>query len=361
MVGGRRLTDRLKPIRSRIQMAIGAVMVFVAVLMAADLDVRFQNEIADNLPGFLTNPTGGLEENEAIASGLSDVRGGPHGGAAEGGAEELAAGLDLPVIAPAPEFADTQQWFNTDGEELSISELTAEGKVVLIDFWTYTCINCIRTLPYLKAWDEEYRDDGLVIVGVHSPEFPFEREADNVADSIEQNGLRYPVVQDNELGTWNNFANQYWPAKYLIDSRGQIRFTHFGEGEYDRTEEAIRTLLAEAGDDRLGKLSSARGETADPTLATPETYLGAARAEGFVNGRFATGINDFGLAGNRVIDRLPANAFAFQGRWRHSLDDATAISNARLDGHFRAGRTRGTPQSATRERHSRSSDRTLRA
>jgi thiol-disulfide isomerase/thioredoxin len=336
VVGGCRLTDRLKPIRSRIQMAIGAVMVFVAVLMAADLDVRFQNEIADNLPGFLTNPTGGLEENEAIASGLSDVRGGPHGGAAEGGAEELAAGLDLPVIAPAPEFADTQQWFNTDGEELSISELTAEGKVVLIDFWTYTCINCIRTLPYLKAWDEEYRDDGLVIVGVHSPEFPFEREADNVADSIEQNGLRYPVVQDNELGTWNNFANQYWPAKYLIDSRGQIRFTHFGEGEYDRTEEAIRTLLAEAGDDRLGKLSSARGETADPTLATPETYLGAARAEGFVNGRFATGINDFGLAGNRVIDRLPANAFAFQGRWRHSLDDATAISNARLDGHFRA-------------------------
>jgi hypothetical protein len=205
-------------------------------------------------------------------------------------------------------------------------------------------------LPYLKAWDEEYRDDGLVIVGVHTPEFPFEREAGNVAESIEQHELRYPVVQDNEFGTWNNFGNQFWPAKYLIDSQGKIRFTHFGEGEYDKTEEAIRTLLAEAGEDRLGKLSSASGETADPDLATPETYLGAARAEGYVNGRFPTGVNDFGVAGNRVIDQLPPNAFAFQGRWRHSLDDATAISDAGLDGHFRARKVFLVMGSPDRER-----------
>ncbi len=350
MVGGRRLTDRLAPVRGRVQVAMGAVMVSVAVLMAADLDIRFQNEIADGLPGFLTNPTGELERNEAIASEISDVRGGPHGGTDEAGAEQLAAGLDLPVIAEAPDFADTQKWFNTDGEELSISELTAEGKVVLIDFWTYTCINCIRTLPYLKAWDEEYRDDGLVIVGVHAPEFPFERDADNVAASIAQNEIRYPVVQDNELGTWNNFGNQFWPAKYLIDSEGRIRFTHFGEGEYDTTEEAIRTLLAEGGDDRLGALTSAQGETADPGLATPETYLGAARAQGYINGRFPTGISDFGLAGNRIVDALPANGFAFQGRWRISLDDATAISRARLDGRFLASKVFLVMGSPGRER-----------
>ena len=123
---------------------------------------------------------------------------------------------------------------------------------MLIDFWTYTCINCIRTLPYLKAWDEEYRDDGLTIVGVHAPEFPFEKDAGNVAEAIERNGLAYPVVQDNDFGTWNAFGNQYWPAKYLIDAEGKIRYVHFGEGDYETTEQAIRSLLAENGDADLG-------------------------------------------------------------------------------------------------------------
>ena len=118
---------------------------------------------------------------------------------------------------------------------------------MLVDFWTYTCINCIRTLPYLKAWDAAYRNDGLTIVGVETPEFAFEHDAGNVANAIGQFGLRYPVVQDNEMGTWNAYGNEYWPADYLIDATGHVRYAAFGEGDYDKTETAIRALLAEAG------------------------------------------------------------------------------------------------------------------
>jgi cytochrome c biogenesis protein CcdA/thiol-disulfide isomerase/thioredoxin len=338
MVGGRRLSDRLKPIGGRVQMGIGALMVAVAALMAVDLDTRFQNSIADDLPGFLTSASARIEESDAVASQLRLLS--AHGGAVEAGVEQIKSGDELPDLGRAPDFVDTGEWFNTDGEPLSIERLSSEGRVVLIDFWTYTCINCIRTLPYLKAWDEKYRDDGLVIVGVHSPEFPFEREADNVSDSIEQNGLRYPVVQDNQLGTWDAFGNQFWPAKYLIDADGEIRYAHFGEGEYGTTERAIRALLAKAGDrgGDLGDLTDARAERAAPGLGTPETYLGAARAQGFVNGRFPTGITDFGRIGDRIVGQLPPNAFAYQGRWRISTEDATGLDRARIDGHYRARR-----------------------
>src|SRR5918996_3534970 len=191
MLGGRRLVDRLRPHRGRIQVATGVIMVAVAIAMTADLDLEFQNAIADELPAVLVNPSGGLEETAAVADDLARVRGGH--GASEGGTAEAEAGVELPDYGPAPDFVSPGEWFNS--EPLSIGELTnAEDRVVLIDFWTYTCINCIRTLPYLRAWDTEYRDDGLTIVGVHAPEFAFEREADNVADAIDQNGLSYPVV-----------------------------------------------------------------------------------------------------------------------------------------------------------------------
>ncbi len=121
------------------------------------------------------------------------------------------------------------------------------GRVVLVDFWTYTCINCIRTQPYLTAWDSRYRDRGLTIVGVHAPEFPFEKDADNVETAIKRAGIRYPVVQDNDFATWNAYGNQYWPAEYFIDAEGRVRYAHFGEGEYDKKEQVIRDLLAEAG------------------------------------------------------------------------------------------------------------------
>ena len=143
----------------------------------------------------------------------------------------------------APELAGTQEWVNSDPFTLE-SQL---GMVVLIDFWTYSCINCIRTLPFLQTWHERYADEGLVILGVHTPEFEFEKVYDNVVDATVDMGVAWPVVQDNDFAVWSSFANRFWPAKYLIDKDGVIRYRHFGEGKYAETEEEIRNLLAEVG------------------------------------------------------------------------------------------------------------------
>jgi cytochrome c biogenesis protein CcdA/thiol-disulfide isomerase/thioredoxin len=333
MRGGRRVADRLRPYRAWVQAATGAVMVTVAVAMTADLDLEFQNAIADDLPAFLVNPTGELEESEAVAENLAAVRGGH--GAEEGGAAEVEHGSELPDYGRAPDFTNTQEWFNTPGgKPLSIAELTGEGRVVLIDFWTYTCINCIRTLPYLRAWHEDYRRDGLTIVGVHSPEFTFERDAGNVSDAIDEYGIEYPVVQDNDFGTWNAFANQYWPAKYLIDSRGHVRYAHFGEGEYEATELAIRSLLAEAGDADLGAMAEATAETIDPELRTPETYLGYERAQGWVEGP-SPGASTYDSPDPEDLD---PNQFAFGGEWRVDAESATALADATISLRFQARR-----------------------
>ena len=163
---------------------------------------------------------------------------------------------------------------------------------MLVDFWTYTCINCIRTLPYLKAWDAAYRQDGLTIVGVETPEFSFEHDASNVANAIEQFGISYPVVQDNNMGTWNAYGNEYWPADYLIDATGQVRYAAFGEGDYGQTETAIRALLAESGA-QVGAMSHPTDVVVPSEEATPETYLGTNRAQGCLNGPHA-GTHDYG-------------------------------------------------------------------
>jgi cytochrome c biogenesis protein CcdA/thiol-disulfide isomerase/thioredoxin len=329
LLGGRRLADKLAPIRGQVQVAMGAVMLSVAVLMAAELDTRFQTAIADDLPSFLVNPTGDLEESEAVAGDLNAVS--AHGGGSEeAGAAELDQGVDLPRLGFAPDFALTQSWFNTDGEALSIEGL--RGEVVLIDFWTYTCINCIRTFPYLKAWDAQYRDRGLTVVGVHTPEFPFERDAGNVGDAIEQNGIEYPVVQDNDFGTWDAYGNRYWPAKYLIDAEGQVRYVHFGEGEYEQTEQAIRTLLSERGEDDLGAGAQASAETASLETTTPETYLGAARAEGYANGTIRSGTQDFGQEPLAIA----ADQFAYSGAWQIGAASATAARDAGIEADFTA-------------------------
>jgi len=334
VLAGRRLADRLSAYRGRVQAALGIVMIATAGLMTAELDLEFQAAIADDLPSALVNPTGGLEDSGAVADDLAAVRGGGHG-AIEGGAAEAEQGVDLPVLGPAPDFILTQNWFNTEGgRALSIEDLTADGHVVLIDFWTYTCINCIRTLPHVKAWDESYRDDGLTIVGVHSPEFPFERDAGNVADAIETNGIEYPVVQDNEFGTWTAFGNQYWPAKYLIDADGNVRYAHFGEGAYETTEAAIRSLLAEAGDEDLGGGARASGERPAAGLTTPETYLGAARAQGWENGRIEAGAQDYGAGPTHLRD----DHFAYRGSWKISGESATAGPGAAIDVSFKASR-----------------------
>jgi thiol-disulfide isomerase/thioredoxin len=152
-------------------------------------------------------------------------------------------GGDIPAseAVAAPEFQNIDNWLNS--QPLKLSEL--RGKVVLVDFWTYTCINCLNHLPYVKDWNQKYRDKGLVVVGVHTPEFAFEKSTKNVKDAIERLQIKHAVAQDNGYGTWKAFRNQYWPAVYLIDKQGKIVYSHFGEGSYGTTEKKIQALLAE--------------------------------------------------------------------------------------------------------------------
>src|SRR4051794_28993575 len=286
MLGGRRLTAPLARRSGTFQQATGVVLLVVAVVMATELDLRFENRIAADLPAFLVNPTKSLEDANATSDRLADLRGrngGTVGAAATAASSSPeSSGKRLPVLGNAPEIRGTQRWWGTPGDRpLTLRSL--RGRVVLIDFWTYSCINCLRTLPALRAWDARYRRDGLTIIGMHAPEFPFERDAGNVEGAIERNHLRYAVAQDNDFATWNAYGNQYWPAKYLIDARGRVRYVHFGEGEYDRTERAIRSLLEESGHGRLGRMAGARVERPQG-VQTPESYLGAERAERFLNG-----------------------------------------------------------------------------
>jgi cytochrome c biogenesis protein CcdA/thiol-disulfide isomerase/thioredoxin len=339
MRGGRRLAAPLARRTGALQVAMGAVMVLVAFAMLGNYDLRFQSTIAKDLPAFLVDPTQSLEKAGSVQSALADVRGRAHG---VGGAAAKAAahpspateavGMHLPVLGTAPDFTGTEQWFNTPADRpLSLHGL--RGRVVLVDFWTYSCINCLRTLPYLEAWDKRYRADGLTIVGVHTPEFPFEKVASNVRDAIGREGIRYPVVQDNEMATWNAYGNQYWPAEYFIDAQGRVRYAHFGEGDYGKKERVIRTLLAQAGR-KVGKSESgAHGLSVSAGVTTPESYLGSERAERFVNGTILPGSQDFGSAAEPEQDEL-----AYSGRWTIAAQSATALPGARLDLRFGAQR-----------------------
>jgi cytochrome c biogenesis protein CcdA/thiol-disulfide isomerase/thioredoxin len=339
MRGGRRLTAPLARRSGGLQVAMGAVMVLVAFAMLGNYDLRFQSAIAKDLPAFLIDPTNSIETTASAKQEIAKLNGPAHGvggAAARAAAHPLPAtedaGLRLPVLGTAPDFTGTQRWFNTPGgRPLSLAGL--RGRVVLVDFWTYTCINCLRTLPYLEAWDKRYRADGLTIVGVHTPEFPFEKEAGNVQAAIAREGIRYPVVQDNDMATWNAWGNQYWPAEYFVDAQGKVRYAHFGEGDYGKKERVIRTLLAQAGR-RVGNgESGAHGLSVSPGVTTPESYLGSERAERFVNGTILPGPQDFGNAAEPEQDGL-----AYSGRWTIAAQSATAQPGARLDLRFGAQR-----------------------
>jgi cytochrome c biogenesis protein CcdA/thiol-disulfide isomerase/thioredoxin len=335
MLGGRRLTAPLARRSGAFQQAMGVVLLVFAVVMATELDIRFENRIAGSLPALLVNPSKDIEEASATRDRLADLRGASGGTVAEA-ATRADVGKRLAVVGRAPEIRDTQRWFNTaGGRPLSLRSL--RGRVVLIDFWTYSCINCIRTLPALRAWDSRYRHDGLTIIGMHAPEFPFERDAGNVGRAIARNRLRYPVAQDNDFATWNAYGNQYWPAKYLIDARGRVRYVHFGEGGYDRTEHAIRALLAEAGRGSLGRMAAAR-VVRPHGVETPESYLGAERAQRFLNGAIEPGVHDYRLPAG-AIGALPAAHLAYEGRWRVGASHATAAGpGARIHLNFSASR-----------------------
>jgi cytochrome c biogenesis protein CcdA/thiol-disulfide isomerase/thioredoxin len=341
MLGGRRLAAPLRRRGPALQIAMGAVMVLVALAMLGEYDIKFQNRIAGDLPTFLVNPSHALEDTAAARDAITEVRGeGEHGvgaRAANGEGRPAAAperrSSGLPTYGPAPEFVDNQRWFNTPGDRpLTMGGL--RGRVVLIDFWTYSCINCLRTLPYLTAWDKRYRKDGLTIVGVHSPEFPFEKDAGNVEAAIRRNGIGYPVVQDNDLATWTAWGNRYWPAEYFVDAEGQVRYAHFGEGEYGEKEHVIRELLAEAGRHVGTARAGGHGIAPSAGVTTPETYLGAARAERFANPQLSPGSHDFG----RGAPSPGANEFAYGGHWRITLESATAEEGASLDLRFGARR-----------------------
>jgi cytochrome c biogenesis protein CcdA/peroxiredoxin len=330
-LGGRRLADGVRRAGRGLglQRAMGVVMIATALAMATQLDVRFQSALADHLPAALVDPAHGLESSHGVERRLAALRGRPlfDSGAAQAATRRHGG---LPVLGTAPDFSGGGRWFNTGGEPLSLGRL--RGRVVLVDFWTYTCINCIRTLPYLKAWDARYRKAGLTVVGVHTPEFPFERDSGNVEHAISTDGIRYPVVQDNAYDIWRAYGNEYWPAEYLIDARGRVRYTHFGEGDYDADERAIRALLAERGDRRMaGGLSRVRALRA-PSLATPETYVGTARAEGFAAPPL-DGTHDYVAPAS-----LRLNAFALGGVWDEAAEQGTARQDASIELEFQAQR-----------------------
>jgi cytochrome c biogenesis protein CcdA/thiol-disulfide isomerase/thioredoxin len=350
-LGGRRLFDRVRQAGRGplLQRALGTIMILTAVAILTNLDVNFDQFVAQHIPD--VNLTASLECSSTVTGRLHQISGHvakfkPANGssACSGGSATavrtaapdasqailLADAHGLKDLGEAPEFTETEDWFNTPGNSpLTLAGL--RGRVVLVDFWTYTCINCIRTLPYLKAWDATYRKDGLTIVGVETPEFAFEHDASNVANAIRQFGLRYPVVQDNNMGTWDAYGNEDWPADYLIDATGHVRYATAGEGDYAQTETAIRSLLAEAGS-QIGGKSHPTDVVVPSEEATPETYLGTARAQGWVNGPKA-GLHDYGQS---PPASLALNNLAYSGTWNIASQPATAVANAGIDLEFEA-------------------------
>jgi cytochrome c biogenesis protein CcdA/thiol-disulfide isomerase/thioredoxin len=330
-LGGRRLLDRVRGAvgGAVVQRVMGAVMLATALLIVTNVDVSFDQLVARKIPE--VSLTASLERSDAVAKRLKTIRRG-----AAKFATPVPAGIGpgdkgLPRLGRAPEFAGTQRWFNTPGGRAD-TLASLRGRVVLVDFWTYTCINCLRTLPYLEAWDRRYRGAGLTIVGVHTPEFAFEHDAGNVQGAVRRLGIRYPVVQDNEMGTWDAYGNMYWPADYLVDARGEVRYASIGEGESGKTEAAIRSLLEEAGRTRLGADADPRDVVVPSKETSPETYLGTARAEGWVDGEPKPGRHTYpGVEGP-----LAVNAFAYGGEWTTGAQAATAGAGATIDAQVQA-------------------------
>lgn len=235
------------------------------------------------------------------------------------------AGSDLPVEGRMPALNGATLWLNSP----PLTREGLRGKVVLVDFWTYSCINCLRALPYVQAWAQKYKDHGLVVIGVHAPEFAFEKVPDNVRRAVRDLGVTYPVALDNNYAIWQGFNNQYWPAHYFIDGQGRIRHHHFGEGEYDRSEKVIRQLLREAGatdlpggfvDPRAQGVQAAAG--ADDAARSPETYLGYGRGSNFAAGPVqpdepANYVTPFPLSLNR---------WGFDGRWIIGEEKSTLLT-----------------------------------
>ena len=314
--GGRSAMSALRPHAHRIRQGLGVVVALTALAIALNVDRHFQTAV----PGYTEAFQEKVEQSDGAQRELRKLR---------GETRRLAATSSLRDFGQAPELRGLANWINS--APLTLRQL--RGKVVLIDFWTYSCINCLRTLPHLKAWYRTYRDRGLVVIGVHTPEFAFEYVSGNVRSSVRRLGLRYPVAQDNDYATWNAYQNQYWPAKYLIDRRGHLRYYHFGEGEYDTVEERIRTLLGEnAG---MLPVANVLSDNTPNAPLTPETYLGYQRLARFAQST----IEPDTFAEYRFPDRdLEQSELAYDGRWKVTGEEIVAGLGARLRLAFTAGK-----------------------
>jgi len=310
---GQRATRGLRANARALRTALGVVMALAALAIALDADRKLQTWFPD-----YTHALQGAERSSAAHDALSKLQG------RASSRFQASAGRSLPDYGPAPPFTGISEWLHT--RPLTITQL--RGKVVLVDFWTYSCINCIRTLPHLEAWDRRYRRAGLVIVGVHTPEFAFEHVVSNVREASQKLGVRYPVAIDNAYDTWNAYQNDAWPAEYLIDRRGRVREVKKGEGQYDETERSIRTLLGESG---AAQLASVRDRTPQH-LTTPESYLGWERLERYVG----SPITPDREARYRFPREIALNDLAYAGDWNVGRQRIVAGRGARLRLHFLA-------------------------
>ena len=323
LVGGRVFARMKKSLGAseRIRQALGVLVLVGVGAIALGLDTRVLSKLS-------SAQTASLESALARKLGASQQMNGSE-------ARTNAMGeLVLPVEGTLPPLDGLGPWFNTG----ALTRDQLKGKVVVIDFWTYSCINCLRSLPYVKAWDEKYRKDGLVVIGVHAPEFAFEREPANVARAIRDLGVAYPVVLDNGYSLWRALHNNYWPAHYFVDAQGRIRYHHFGEGDYAMSERVIRQLLAEAGHAPAGTMTgvSATGAQAAAALSeiqSPETYIGYARADRFVS--------PGGLVRDEAKSYAPAplslNAWLLEGQWIDGRQSARSLApGAKISFRFHA-------------------------
>ncbi len=319
-LGGQRATARLRQTRAWWRPALGVVMAGAAVALVFNVDQTLQTDLGS----YTTALQRHTEESTYATKHLSTLRG------ATGGVTlkpTVTHHSSLPVYAAAPDFAGISNWLNTPGgKPLTIAGL--RGKVTLIDFWTYSCINCLRTLPHLRAWYAAYHKHGFEIVGVHTPEFAFEHVLSNVESAVKRLDVTWPVALDNDYATWNAWSNEYWPADYLVDQHGDVRAYSFGEGDYAKTEDDIRQLLA------IGGPMTDIPNTVPVELLTPETYLGPERLD---RTRYVGTTPVLNRSADYRLDPLvPQNDISYRGTWTLSGQTATAGPGAHLYLHYHA-------------------------
>ncbi len=323
LYGGRNLLQKVPWLvrhSGDVQKVFGVVMIATAISIFFNVDRKFQTFILTTFPQYGAGLTK-IEDNAFIQKQLHIINKTPVTSVPGQTTRDM-----QDTASAAPEIIPGGEWFNSP--PLTLKAL--RGKVVLVDFWTYTCINCIRTLPYLADWHNKYHDKGLVIIGVHTPEFEFEKNADNVKKAIQDFSIRYPVVQDNNYDTWRAYSNHYWPAKYFIDKNGTIRSTHFGEGEYDESEKIIQELLAETGQQANLPIHN---KTYSIDALTPESYVGYNRIQ------YLAPPQD--VSQDRSTDykkppEIPLNTFALDGKWTVSAEYGMPDTNSSLFFHFKA-------------------------